>query len=209
MRGCPLHWLPCVLCTRLYALCLSCAHGTCACLCVCACARPALCHQVAGILVAPAASPTTRFAEMSLLLNFTVGIRCVDLAGLSASGLVAINVVESNDAPVVTPAVFSVLVNSAMGVVIGTVQASDPDNLRSGTPAQVRPSPALQLFVGCDALVSRCSTPRFMIMLRSRFWLCCSDFPVLNAPRHDLCCVQDFCCLRLLGSVPVLAMARC
>jgi hypothetical protein len=61
----------------------------------------------------------------------------VDSGGLSASGLINIFVVDTNDAPVVTPASFSVHENSPAGRVVGTVVAVDPDNLRAGVQAQV------------------------------------------------------------------------
>jgi hypothetical protein len=65
-----------------------------------------------------------------------VGVRAVDSGGLSVVGVVTIFVVDTNDAPIVAPASFSVPENSSVGRVVGTVTASDPDNLRVGMTPQ-------------------------------------------------------------------------
>jgi len=92
-----------------------------------------LAPKVAGIFVGPANTNTSlMFTDVSLVVLHTLDVSIVDSGGLSDRATVTVNVVDSNDAPIVTPATFSVAENSAVGVVVGTVSAADPDNLRAG-----------------------------------------------------------------------------
>jgi hypothetical protein len=67
------------------------------------------------------------------LLNFEsvtssmLTVRATDIGGLSALGTVSVNVSDVNEAPSVGDATFNVEENSAVGSVVGTVAAVDPD----------------------------------------------------------------------------------
>ena len=56
-----------------------------------------------------------------------LGIQVSDVGGLTSSGMVTINLVNTNEAPTVTPAAFSVTENSPNGTAVGTVTSTDPD----------------------------------------------------------------------------------
>jgi hypothetical protein len=92
--------------------------------------------RVAALVVAPFTNTSWRLVDVTLELAHSVSVRVTDSAGSTSSGTINIVVVDSNDAPVVAPAAFSVPENATAGWEVGTVVAVDADNSRVGEPPQ-------------------------------------------------------------------------